>query len=368
MTTRRHLPLALLLLHCGCADILGIEQKHEKGEPPPVPGARPPPRPTEGPSGPPTKKSFGARRFFFGAVDPETGQRDPNAWRKIGFDIDGVDTSEALAASDAPGTCRPPPNPELFAVLTDGEDGRDNNFGGQLLKLFASFSGSLEGVEEGANESITSGSPTLVVTLSDLAEGPNDPEVQVGLMFSAPGGPPMWNGVDRFGIDSRAVRPKSLTPNMLFTKGYMTENVVVTGDFNAPSEATFLMPFDPLIGAVILRPRTFTLTLELDETHEAVRSSTLSMVLTIADVAEALSYYAHVFAGFACDADPTLLYWILGDYADLSAARPEFLDATGTTACDALSVAFRVDWSPVRNPVLTDVKDVNPDKDPCDLP
>lgn len=349
--------VAALGLLAGCSDLLGIEQKVQTSQASGG-GARPPERPSQAAQGTPRKLAFAARKFYFGAIEPGTGEPNPDAWRRIGFDLDGRATS-----ASGGNTCQNPiGDPSL---MQDGEEGRDNNWGAQLIPAFGGFGGTVESTEEGTNRSIEVGGPTLVVTLSDLHEGPDDSSVQLGLYVSAPMEPeatPVWNGSTSWPIDARTVEPGSMVPKMRFAKGYMNGNTVVSGDFGAPADAPFLMPFDPSIGVLALSPLTFTLTLELDDAHTRVRSSTLSMVLRIGDMVGALHYYAVKFGALTCGG-LGLLDSMLRPYADLRADAPDFQDPTRD--CDAMSVAFELDWEPVALPLPMDLVVPLASDNPC---
>lgn len=353
----------LLLAVAGCSDVLGIEEKELVHSPPP-PGPRPPERPTVSESGAAFTKTFAARQYYFGAIDPETNQRNPNAWREIGFDIDGVNTTELLAASSDPGTCRAVPS-SVLVPLADGHEGRDNAFAGHAMEEISKHADAPDTVELSITESVAKGMPTFIASLSDLNEGPDDPHVVLGLMVSRrnDAGGPVWNGNDRFPIDERTVQKNTLIPHMRFQNAYMTNNVVVSGDFNAASESVFLLPFDPKQGIVEAKPLAFTLTLELDDGHEHVLRSTLSMVMTVSDVFDVLKPFAQQ-AGLGCD--PLGLLTLIEWHADLSIGQPSFLDASSKTRCDALSVAFAVDWELVKNPGVEDVDAADPNEAPCD--
>jgi hypothetical protein len=340
----------------GCADVLEIEQKREVT--PERAFLRPPERPSGPAEGVASKLAFAARRFHLGAVEPETGAPDPLAWRSFGFDIDGLDTP-----ADGMTTCQSPSG--KLETLADGDAGRDNNFGARILRILAEFSESPQAPETGVNTGIEQGWPTLLVTLTGVNEGPDDPAVEVGLYVTAPSKTrPGWGGGDRLSVDPRTVEQYSIVPRMRFARGYMKDHVVVSGDFNARAEAPFLLPLDPSIGMVLLRPLTFTLTFELDPDHQRVLSSTLSMVLTIPDLVHAFEHWAVRFGVIECGAG-ALLDAMVRPTADLRSDGPSFNDPSGSQPCDAVSVAFRLEWAPVRIPTISDLGEAKPGFNPC---
>jgi hypothetical protein len=308
--------------------------------------------------------AFAVSQFYFGAIDPETGTTDPNAWRRFGFDIDGVHTTDALALSDSPGTCRANPGGPAD-VLADGVDGRDNNYGSQLPGILLDFGVPHENPEVNVMQGIAQGRPTFLVALGNINEGPDDPKVEVGLWVTAEGGPPFWEGHFRYDIDDRTTIDKSsIQPLMSFEKAYMADNVIVTGEVDAPAETPILIPFDPADGLRVLTPLAFTLTFELDETHQHILSSTLSMVLSVSDQVALFLPFMAQSGFFGCGAEE-LFAIVIEDRTDLRSDRPSFLDSSSTEFCDATSIAMRLDWQPVRLPLSDNLITVEPKKPPC---
>jgi hypothetical protein len=360
--------LALIVLP-SCEAVFDVDEKRLVPPPapaPPPPGARPPARPTGSSTGPSEAIAFAAAEFYFGAIDPDTGARDANAWRKIGYDVDGVHTTaEHAARSRAPGTCRRPSDANIDS-LVDGHEGRDNNFGSQALKIAATVSAGPESIEVGIKKGVAKGSPTFLVVLQDLNAGPDDPEVHVGLYVTSSTKAPDQTGIFRYPIDSRSVAPGSITPKMTFVHGYMTNHTVVSGDFNAPSETALLFPFDPAVGTAVTTPLAVTLVLQLDPTHRRVLSSTVSLVLATNDVVAMLMPAAVRFGLASCGpGGQATLFGIARRLADLRSDRPSFLDPSGTTECDAISLALRLGWFRVRVPLIENVVVVPPTVDPC---
>lgn len=405
---RRALGLGVLLVAAGlalggCAALFDIDEKRftepdvplatdlpPAGEPAPAPptpasapiprlatpprspphGARPPPRPSGSSSGVASAIAFGAGAMYMGAIDPDTGDRDPNAWRRIGFDVDGVDTTAARATSvSGAGTCRSPAGAP-FDSLVDGFGGRDNNFGSQVLKATAAFSSGPESLEVGASMGMAEGSPTFVIVISDLGEGPDDPEVALGIVMTKQVATrPSETGSYRFPVDARTVLPGSVVPRMLFKRAYMTNHTVVSGDFNAPAEAPFLMPLDPSSDITVLTPLATTVAIELDPTHQRALSATVSLVLPMTDVVSLLSPVALRFGVIPCGAaGRAALFNMTQRFADLRSDRPNFLDPTGESECDAITYAFRLRLFRVRVPVLADVSLPTPSTPSCPIP
>jgi hypothetical protein len=324
---------------------------------PSKPGARPPERPTvEVPGGGKTL-AFLSHRYFLGAVDPETGETDLLAWRKMGYDFDGVTTTPELAASDTPGTCQRQTGSRLTS-LVDGEDGRDNNWGSELLRIYGNLANGPDTLERDINAQADGFgiSQAFVVVIEDLADGPEDQEVRIGFLFTAHQDiAPVFDGTDRFLIDSRSVKPGTIEPRFFFSRGYMTGNTVVSGDFREPTGEPLHFPLGTA-GVLPLALRAMTMTFELDPEHKKVLSSTMAGVLPLGDLVKLLSSIFSNQGAWECGAEgEKKLFTLLRPAADLSADLPGFLDPTGQTLCDAISFGWRLTWKPIAVPRLEDV-------------
>lgn len=146
--------------------------------------AHPPPPPSPGHPGNGADMVYAVNRFFLGDVDPD-GTVDPGAWKSIGFDLDGVNTSDPTAQT----------NCELFGIppsdrqqLLDGVGGIDNAFG-QLLAA--------KGASDWQTALAASGTWTLLFQL--MGNDGTDGEVGVpgAVYVGAPlGAPPKFDGSD----------------------------------------------------------------------------------------------------------------------------------------------------------------------------
>lgn len=93
------------------------------------------------------------------------GDNGPNAWKKIGLDIDGKRTDDK--STDV---CTRLPGSFPF-FQTDGDNGIDNEFGLNLVPFLASAYG--YDVFQAANEALSAGDATLLVRIDDLGSGQN---------------------------------------------------------------------------------------------------------------------------------------------------------------------------------------------------
>jgi hypothetical protein len=159
--------------------------------------------------------------------------------------------------------------------------------------------------------------------------------------------------------------PGTIQPRFLFSRGYMTGNKVVSGDFGAPPESAFYLP----VGGGALTPldlRAVTFTFDLDPAHQKILSSTFAAVFSITDLVDFSYALLSLHGGLSCGAmGKKQLFTLLNPTADLSADLPGFLDPTGATDCDAISWGWRINWSEIAVPTLDDVVLAPPIEDKC---
>jgi len=182
------------------------------------------------------------KQVMFGTLDA-TGKDSSDAWKDIGFDLDGTCTGPAESAGDI-GTCKKAPGAEADA-LVDGNSCRDNNFAGKLMQQvkFARF-------EETTNKSVLAGNNAWILVLDDLDDGEDDPYVPARLYkaalwpgFSTGGPPPKFDGTDirKVTADSLVDGISVNKPKTTFPKGYLSKNVWVSGE---PAKLDLTLPLD----------------------------------------------------------------------------------------------------------------------------
>jgi hypothetical protein len=363
--------IAALLALAGCELAGGIDQKvhrlpggtGEGGaagqgvvvvEPP---GRRPPARPS-GKVAPQDGRmlTFAARRIRFGKHNPD-GTKNPEAWRRIGFDIDGQNTTAETLASGSSGKkhCLRAKEETAISTFEDGEEGRDNVFGSKIAPLLGSLASSAQGLENDISEDITLGSsPTLLVVLDDVNDGPDDPYVTASVYASAavPGQPTRnWDGNDVFQVAPASILANSISsPRSIYVSGYLRGNTYVSGSLHAAgSSPPIYLPIAADTELLVFNVSSSTLVIELDEDHTLVQRATLSAVLTPqnleAPMKQLIDRYLcanEVVQKFAYQQLATL-----HELPDLFLGGASFQDDSGTRPCDALSVAIELELVPI---------------------
>ncbi|MCK6532986.1 MAG: hypothetical protein L6Q84_08450 [Polyangiaceae bacterium] len=189
---------------------------------------RPPSRPSKPAAGPGKLMYFAMRRIYFGISKRGTAERDPNAWRAIGWDLDGLATTKQELDDGKAKTCK---SSGESNVLQDGFDGRDNALGASLMQFIGNADANGEHV---ANQSIESGTATLLLVLGDVNDVENDPHVNgaVYLSTSDKGLPtaPKWDGTDVRQVWNASMFTDTINTTASFPDGYIRDGVWVSGD------------------------------------------------------------------------------------------------------------------------------------------
>jgi hypothetical protein len=354
----------------------------------PVPPARPPGAPVPGGG---ATRWFAAKTLFLGTYDPETKKPDTTAWRRIGHDVDGECTTINISKSNSSAICSQPASapPES---LEDGDGCRDNS-AGRLLAVGIqvvpiNFEPQLHA------DLLTGETATYLLRLDDLADGPDDPYVRGALYVSVPRNPalekpPSWDGFDQFAVDVATVEsagagdggtdagdaaapdagatdsgagdagyPIALLdkPLFVFDKGYLSENVWVSGDLGKSPMKVPLFVFDRLS---VVDTVTATLTLGLSAQHDQAKSSQLSVAVATPAVESHFRPIARELVSCVAPLENLMMESYVLPARDLGPGPS--LKSPGVP-CDTLSLAFAFEWKPVKPPVSVLLGPVKPPK------
>lgn len=348
--------LAAPALVLSCQMVWGIEEKHlaapqeDAGPDASVQTSIvPPPRPSgsAAPSNTGKSPTFAMRKLFLGTISPETLETNAQAWRGMGYDIDGKCTTAAQSSNDISGVCH-----KVDIVVgpdsqTDGDNCRDNTGGHVLAGAFTS----LDNPERLMHELLEDGSSyTLVLQIEDLDSGPDDPyapgKLYVGSPRIATDPARKWDGTDQLVVDTRSVVNAALgTPKVAFVSGYLKDQVWVSNDFRAPYQELPL----PLFGTVsFAATRTATLTLRFDASHQKVTESVLSVAVP-GDAYRKAVWPGLVLQAQCNDLVADTAFQKVERNVDLADHPPAFVDPQA--ACALMSMGMKPVWAPVLAPV-----------------
>ncbi len=318
----------------------------------PTPPARPPGDPS--PSGNGSTRWFVARTIFLGSVDPFTKQGSSTAWEKIGHDIDGECTTTDISTSDSSSSCKRAAAAKDDS-LVDGDDCRDNA-GGRLFETGADYLA--KDFEKSLHAKLfTAESATFLLRLDDLDSGSDDPYVRGSLYVTVPRDPnttppPSWDGGDEFVIDTRSlasnpdagIPPTNIeAPRFVFDKGYLKDDIWVSGDFKQDPRELPLFVFNDI---QIIHSSTVTLVVELTPTHDNAVSSILSAVVSGSALQTEFKPIADEITNCIPLVSGLFMSQFLLPARDLGDAPPTF--KTPGQACGSLSMGFAFEWIPAK--------------------
>ncbi|MBI3205186.1 MAG: hypothetical protein HYZ29_26845 [Myxococcales bacterium] len=96
-------------------------------------GARPPPVGSGGPAAGSGDVVIAMNKLILGDVGFD-GQENAQAWKKIGYNLDGL-----ISTKNGSNHCAPQKGATKSSVQTDGDDGIDNSFGSNLIKVIGTL-------------------------------------------------------------------------------------------------------------------------------------------------------------------------------------------------------------------------------------
>jgi len=171
------------------------------------PGARPPVAPADSPAAGSAPTVIAMRKLLLGDTDA-SGNPDPNAWRDIGYNLDGL-----ISTKNGTNHCKPQEGATKSSVQTDGTNGIDNSFGSNLMPIIGSLASN---ASQQISDSLEAGDFTIMLKLDNLEDGKTD---QTGITSALYGGakfaamvdctatptdpncsPPLWDGSDKWPV------------------------------------------------------------------------------------------------------------------------------------------------------------------------
>jgi hypothetical protein len=262
----------------------------------------------------------------------------------LGFDIDGKATGTPYdgckVAAGANGS-----------KLRDGCSGIDDSYGENVIPLLSPL---VVNLSQSATDGARAGHSTMLIKIDGLPAPLASASKVTASIYNAAdfGAAPKLDGSDVWPVDDASLNGGDVTkPLMTFDAGYVNGTTFVSG----PSAgATTITP-----GAVLPLPLTHVvLQLQLSADGTRVESGTLSGVLPIKDVEDALRSVAGTISTSLCSG--SALAQVI---TSLDAAQDILADGTNpsTASCSAISIGVGFTARPVKLGAATKV--VKPD--PC---
>ncbi len=254
---------------------------------PPPPGSEPP---NKGDS----KTVIAISKLYLGDTDRQ-GNPDPNAWKSIGYDLDGL-----ISRPSDENHCTPQPGANPMAVKTDGEGGIDNSFGENLLPLIDSLAG---GASASADDAIAHGATTELFRFDNLVDPAQTPD-QNGITGSIyvganKGSPALFDGSDVWPVtDNSVVGANVDAPKATFSGGYVSGGMYV-----GHSSSGFVLPLYVQGDMMLLPIRRAIVTMQIHGTGTSATAvdGTIAGTIDMATFIEQLRRVAGAFDPALCD-------------------------------------------------------------------
>lgn len=272
---------------------------------------------------------FAVRHLTFGFTSS-------SVWHGIGFDRDGYCTNPGTSPAQG---CRPVGS---NSPVEDGEGGRDNSFATGIGALLATLSFN----EQSANDSIAMGARTLGARIRSLG-GATDAQVVIEwfpLMHgSAADGTslPLWDGHDRWAIDARVAYDPASPGTVLIrsTTGYTTCGTLVA---RLPSRVPFR--FSGTVRTVRLTLTGGIIAGPIDPLGHSLGPIDMSAAWAVSDAMTDLGVLG------VCpptDGGVSQTWNLAGQLLLGSADVLSTGESSPAVECDAISAAFRVEFSEI---------------------
>ena len=306
---------------------------------------RPPSRPGKPAAGLPKDMFFAMRRVYFGISKRGTAERDPNAWRAIGWDLDGLATKKQELDEGKAKTCKSGGD---SSVLQDGFDGRDNALGASLMQFIGNADSNGEHV---ANQSIESGTATLLLVLGDVNSEDNDPHVSGSVLLSTSdkGLPtaPKWDGTDVRQVWNASVYSGTTKATAHFPDGYIRNGVWVSGDQHK-ADMTLVFPIyvnaSPLPMVLQLPGRSGWLTAAVKK--GAGGPGTFGFTMTADQLYGA--FYPLFKRSLGCDSPTGTVHGLVSGFkSDVDVQGSNAWAPDPKLSCDSVSWGLDVEWAPI---------------------
>lgn len=212
--------VALALIACGSSSNssnAGAGGSSGSGRPPSAPG---------GPVADGTTPTILAMDQLLLGDTNASGQPDKNAWKSLGYDIDGLQSTPASTNH-----CQPIAGGSKAAIQSDGNAGIDNSFGRNLLPILTILQPT---TSQRVNQSLTTGEFTIVFALKNLGTA----ATEIGVSSAIFGGtalplgarPPHFDGTDVWPVSSNFVANHDVNqPTLTFPSSYVVDDTWVSG-------------------------------------------------------------------------------------------------------------------------------------------
>ena len=160
------------------------------------------------------------RKMYMGDTT-RSGAPSMTAWEQFGYDLDGK-----VSTAESTDLCKPSDGAAAATTYPDGDLGRDNSFGRNILPIMVAFAADYSAQ---LNQGITDGDGTVMLRLDDLGTAASENDIQAklynGAQFVDGGGmaiSPAWDGTDAWPVRAESLDGGDLqSPLVQFPTSYV---------------------------------------------------------------------------------------------------------------------------------------------------
>jgi len=279
-----------------------------------------------------------------GESDPQTGESSMTAWKTIGFDLDGIETTSSSTNVCVPGSS---------LAQVDGVDGIDNSWGSSFLPLLQTAL-SDQPISADVTSSILGGRTTTLLRIVGLTD---TRQTATGLMGAASMGASLTLNGD---IGASTKWPSVSATSITFNTVYVVDGTIVARDADGPLAMTlwprerFGLGSQPVPLALSIHGPVLTLRRVPSATF-GVLAGTLDTTEVIDSLHLLAARISQTLCGSAFD----------GITAQVVGMQDIMLDGTNTPGvpCNAISIGVKFTAKQIANDATT--VDPAPLPNPC---
>jgi hypothetical protein len=330
------------------------------------PGIQPPEKDPEAPTASaPENSALAIRKLYLGDTD-RNDNPSTTAWKKFGFDLDGK-----ISTADSKDLCQPAMGAKASAVYEDGDEGRDNSFGKNILPIITALA---MDASTQINDSIETGSFTIMIRLDGLGTGAaengiasklyggaelTDPATMMAIL-------PKWDGTDAWPVVLELLNNGDIeNPKVQFKDSYVVTDKAtgartwVSGSFGDITLNLAIQGF-----TLALTVSNAVITMELNDDNSQATNGTIAGVLNTEQLLSELAKVAGSFDPSLCPPSSTFesIAQQIRQASDIGSNGTQ----DPTKECDGISIGLgfnmqKVVLGPVAPPAM-------PGTDPCMAP
>ncbi len=324
-------------------------------DPDPTACITPPPKPADNPATGTAATTLAVSKLYLGDTDRQ-GNASPTAWKKYGYNLDGL-----ISTKTGANHCKLVAGANPTNVKQDGDNGIDNSFGSNLLPLITSLASD---AATSVNDSISSGSFTIMINMDNLGDPAANAD-QTGITAELYGGadkksPALFDGTDVWPVLPELLNdPTDITSSKVkFPDSFLAGGTWVSGSKGDLSLSLSVSGYSltlKIIGAVI------TMDVTGMGTAAKATNGTIAGVINTEELINELAKVAGSFDTSLCSG--STFDSIAQQIRQGSDIMSDGTNGDPTKTCDGISIGLGFDAAGV---TLGTVADPAPPKaDPC---